>query len=184
MSAKEANSTKLALSSSPFSVCSHLPSRMRKLNLSRSTRSIYLSLACLSLVLHILLAFFCLSILQTACILPPSSSTRDTDPVQHDPHPGPLDAERHRRNVQSSRPAGEDSLSGEEKRITGGGKAAREVKGRSKLDALFGHPLYSLPRPQLQEDDWLLRVRTGEHKQDEGREDQEEEEAISADSEW
>lgn len=104
--------------------------------------------------------------------------------MQHDPHPGPLDAEQHQRNVQSSRPAGDDSVSGEEKRLTGGGRAAREVKGRSKLDALFGHPLYSPPRPQLQEDDWLLRVRTGEHKQDEGREDQEEEEAISADSEW
>lgn len=29
----------------------------------------------------------------------------------------------------------------------------------SKLQALFSHPLYNLPRPPIQEDDWLLRVK-------------------------
>ncbi|XP_011602005.2 uncharacterized protein isoform X1 [Takifugu rubripes] len=157
---------------------------MRRLNLAKSTRSIYLSLACLSLALHLLLAFFCLSILQTACILPPSSSTQDTDPVQHGSHPSPLDAGRPRRKVRSSRPAGEDSFSGSEKKLTGGGRAAQEVKGRARLEALFRHPLYNLPRPPLQEDDWLLRVRTSEQTEDGEHEGYEEEEAISADSEW
>lgn len=147
---------------------------MRRLNLAKSTRSIYLSLACLSLALHLLLAFFCLSILQTACILPPSSSIRDTDPVQYGSHPSPLDAERPQRNMQSSHPAGEDSFS----------RSDKEVKGHSKLEALFRHPLYNLPRPPLQEDDWLLRVRTSGQTQDGEHEGYEEEPAISANSEW
>lgn len=157
---------------------------MRKLKLARSTRSIFLSLACLSLTIHLLLAFFCLSILQTACILHPSSSsssTRDTVPVQHGSRPSPLDAEQHQMNVQGQRPAEEDPLGGNEKKLIGGGKAAQEVKGRSKLEALFRHPLYNQPRPQLQEDDWLLRVKTSQHSQDKG---QEEEDTISTDSEW
>lgn len=145
---------------------------MRKLKLGRSTRSIYLSLACLSLTIHLLLAFFCLSILQTACIFPPSSSSssRDPLPVQHGSRPSPLDREQHQTNVQGRRPAEEDLF-------TRGGKAEEEVKGRSKLEALFRHPLYNQPRPQMQEDDWLLRVKTGQQAQDEG---QEEEDA----SEW
>ncbi|KAG7262794.1 hypothetical protein CRUP_025360 [Coryphaenoides rupestris] len=47
----------------------------------------------------------------------------------------------------------------------------------SKLEALFGHPLYNLPRPQAQDDDWLLRVKTGEE------EEEEEEARDSADEE-
>lgn len=157
---------------------------MRKLKLARSTRSIYLSLACLSLTIHLLLAFFCLSILQTVCILHPpssSSSTRDTVPVQHGSRPSPLDAEQHQMNVQGQRPAEEDPLGGNEKKLIGGGKAAQEVKGRSKLEALFRHPLHNQPRPQLQEDDWLLRVKTSQRSQDKR---QEEEDTISTDSEW
>lgn len=65
--------------------------------------------------------------------------------------------------------------------FNGGGKAAQEVKGRSKLEALFRHPLYNQPRPQLQEDDWLLRVKTSQKAEDEG---QEEEGAMGIDSDW
>ena len=156
---------------------------MRKLKLARSTRSIYLSLACLSLTVHLLLAFFCLSILQTVCILPPSSpssSSRDTVPVQHGSRPSPLDAEQHPTNMPGQRPAEEDSFSRNEKKLSEGGKAAQEVKGRPKLEALFRHPLYNQPRPQLQEDDWLLRVKTGRQAQDEG---QDEEVAVGSESE-
>lgn len=150
------------------------------LRLTRSTRSIYLSLACLSLIIHLLLAFFCLSILQTGCILPlssSSSSTRDTVPVQHGSLHSPLDAEQH----QGQRPAEEDPFGRNEKKLTGGGKAEQEVKGHSKLEALFRHPLYNQPGAKLQEDDWLLRVRTSQQAQDEG---QEKENAIDTDSEW
>lgn len=104
--------------------------------------------------------------------------------MQHGSHPPPMDAERPQRKVHSSRPAGEDSFSGSQKKLTGGGRAAQEVKGRSRLEALFRHPLYNLPRPPLQEDDWLLRVRTSEQTEDGQHEGYEEEEAISADSEW
>lgn len=155
---------------------------MRKLKLARSTRSIYLSLACLSLIIHLLLAFFCLSILQTACVLPrsfSSSSTQATVPGEHGS--SPLDAEQHQMNVQGQRPAEEEPFGGKEKKLKGSGKAAQEAKSRSKLEALFRHPLYNQPRPQLQEDDWLLRVRTSQQAQDEG---QEEEGAVGSDSEW
>lgn len=104
--------------------------------------------------------------------------------MQHGSHPGPLDAKRPQRKVQSSRPAGEDSFGRGEKKLTGGGRAAQEVKDRSRLEALFSHPLYNLPRPPLQEDDWLLRLRTSEQREDGEHEGSEEEEAISADSEW
>lgn len=138
-------------------------SRMRRLNLTRSTRSIYLSLACLSLVLHLLLAFFCLSILQTTCVLPPSSSSgRGAGPGQRGSRPGP------QTNVQGRPPAEEDPFGGRGKQLIGGGKAAEEVRGHSKLEALFRHPLYNLPRPQLQEDDWLLQLTTSGQVQEEG----------------
>uniref|UniRef100_H3D1R2 FAM20 C-terminal domain-containing protein n=1 Tax=Tetraodon nigroviridis TaxID=99883 RepID=H3D1R2_TETNG len=42
----------------------------------------------------------------------------------------------------------------------------------SKLEALFRHPLYNQPRPQLQEDDWLLRVKTSQKAEDEGQEEE------------
>lgn len=57
------------------------------------------------------------------------------------------------------------------------------VKGHSKLEALFKHPLYNLPRPDLHEDDWLLRVKKNEHPRDEGSKGKEQEEAI-IESEW
>lgn len=146
---------------------------MRKPKLGRSTRSIYLSLACLSLTIHLLLAFFCLSILQTACILPPSYSARDPVPVQHGSRPSPLDGEQHQTTAQGRRPAEEGPpFGGTEKKFTSSGKAAEEVKGRSKLEALFRHQLYNQPRPQLLEDDWLLRVKTDQQAQDEGLEDE------------
>uniref|UniRef100_A0A672FXT0 FAM20 C-terminal domain-containing protein n=1 Tax=Salarias fasciatus TaxID=181472 RepID=A0A672FXT0_SALFA len=45
---------------------------------------------------------------------------------------------------------------------------AQRVKGHSRLEALFKHPLYNLPRPEPQEDDWLLRVKKDEETRDEG----------------
>lgn len=60
----------------------------------------------------------------------------------------------------------------------------QKVKGRSKQEALFRHPLYNLPRPELQEDDWLLRVKTNEYARDTGSEEEEREDAINNDSQW
>lgn len=60
----------------------------------------------------------------------------------------------------------------------------QKVKGHSKLEALFEHPLYNLPRPELREDDWLLRVKANEHARDAGSDEEEREEPINSDSQW
>ncbi|KAM4635408.1 extracellular serine/threonine protein kinase FAM20C-like [Polymixia lowei] len=62
-------------------------------------------------------------------------------------------------------------------------KVVQKVKGPSKLEALFNHPLYNLPRPELQENDWLLRVRTNEDERSTGGEE-EREESTPSNSEW
>uniref|UniRef100_A0A7N8YEH4 Family with sequence similarity 20 member C, like n=1 Tax=Mastacembelus armatus TaxID=205130 RepID=A0A7N8YEH4_9TELE len=150
-------------------------------NLGRSTRSIYLSLACLSLALHLLLAFFCLSVLQTACVLPTSSSsssipkadTLHRQPVFHassssaasSSHKLPTSDKHHKLNSNTWHHVGKGSLgeaAEQEKTLIGAGKVIQKVKGHSKLEALFRHPLYNLPRPEPQKDDWLLRVKTRE----------------------
>uniref|UniRef100_A0A671WTN5 FAM20 C-terminal domain-containing protein n=1 Tax=Sparus aurata TaxID=8175 RepID=A0A671WTN5_SPAAU len=185
---------------------------MIKLHLRQSTRSIYLGLACLSLALHLLLALFCLSVLQTACVLPTSSSfsssssssvpRTDTQRHQaisrsssssaasssssHELPTVPQEEEHHKLNAKTSHPEGRGSLNGDatvrEKKVTGVGKVIPRVKGCSKLEALFEHPLYNLPRPELQDDDWLLRVKTNERARDTGSEEEEGEEAMNSDS--
>ncbi|KAM9346131.1 extracellular serine/threonine protein kinase FAM20C-like [Symphorus nematophorus] len=179
---------------------------MVKLNLGRSTHSIYLILACLSLALHLLLAFFCLSVLQTACVLPTSSSSSIPRTLTQQHHQSvshsssssaassshklptiPQDEEQHKLNAKTLRPTEKDSFSNateKEKKLIGAGKAIQKVKGRSKLEALFEHPLYNLPRPELQEDDWLLRMKTDEHARDAGSDEEEREDAVNSDSEW
>ncbi|XP_058508504.1 extracellular serine/threonine protein kinase FAM20C-like [Solea solea] len=180
---------------------------MVRKNLGRPTRSIYLGLACVSLTLHLLLALFCLSVLQTACVLPASSSSSSfssiiprTDTHRHQSvssfsssdassssHKLPTSNERHKLNANTLQHKGKDWLNGPtetEKKLIGTGKEFPKGKGLSVLEALFNHPLYNLPHPELQEDDWLLRVKTDEDATDkESREDGGEEEAI-ANSQW
>ncbi|KAM6914382.1 extracellular serine/threonine protein kinase FAM20C-like [Lycodopsis pacificus] len=179
---------------------------MIKQNLGPSTRSIYLGLACLSLALHLLLAFFCLSVLQTACVLPTSSSSSiptrtDTQHSQSISHSSsssaassssqklptiPQSEEHHRLNANTFHRKKNHSFSDateREKEMIGAGKGQR-VKGRPKLEELFKHPLYNLPRPELQDDDWLLRVKKNEHARDRGSEEEEREDAIDDDSQW
>uniref|UniRef100_A0A087XK09 FAM20 C-terminal domain-containing protein n=1 Tax=Poecilia formosa TaxID=48698 RepID=A0A087XK09_POEFO len=119
---------------------------MVHLNLRHSTRSIYLGLACVSLTLHLLLALFCLSVLQSACVLPTSSSSSvpRIDPVSH----------------ASSSSSSAASNKQANSRQHGDGHKPSVESSRSKLEELFRHPLYNLPRPKLQEDDWLLRLKT------------------------
>ncbi|KAM3598848.1 uncharacterized protein V6R79_023356 [Siganus canaliculatus] len=168
---------------------------MRKVNVGRSTRSIYLSLACLSLGLHLLLAFFCLSVLQTACVLPSSSSITRTDtqhiqsssakssshnltPVNQHEDQNPNSKPSHGKEKSAFNDATE-----REKKMIGAEKMIKKVTGQSKLEALFKHPLYNLPQPELEEDDWLLRLKTEDH----AKEDNEEEEKdydLKSDSEW
>ncbi|XP_034448075.1 extracellular serine/threonine protein kinase FAM20C-like isoform X1 [Hippoglossus hippoglossus] len=165
-------------------------------NLARPTRSIYLALACLSLTLHLLLAFFCLSVLQTACVLPSSSSSSSsfnprTDTRQHQSvsssssssHKLPTSSrndEGHKLNNTSDQ-KGTDSVAERDKKLIGAGRVIPKVKGHSALEALFNHPLYNLPRPEPHQDDWLLRVKTTE---DAGSEEEEQEDDINSDSQW
>ncbi|KAK5885284.1 hypothetical protein CesoFtcFv8_019011 [Champsocephalus esox] len=188
---------------------------MMRQKLGRSTRSIYLYLAFLSLALHLLLAFFCFSILQTACVPSSSSSSSSSS------HPKTDSEHRQSLSHSSSSPAASSSnklptiLQNEEHHklnsnkldrkekdllwdaterentLTGG--LIRKVKGWSKLEALFKHPLYNLPPQSLQDDDWLLRVKKNtEHTSDkesekgseEGSEEEEKEDSIDADGDW
>ncbi|XP_044186100.1 extracellular serine/threonine protein kinase FAM20C-like [Thunnus albacares] len=171
--------------------------------LGRPTRSIYLGLACLSLALHLLLAFFCLSVLQTACVLPTSSSSSSnlrTDIQGHQSistsslaasssHKLPTSThdEEHDKLKALLHHKERDSLADtteREKKLIGDGKLIQKVKGRSKLEALFEHLLYNLPSPELQEDDWLLRVKTHEDARETGSEEDKREDAITSDSQW
>ena len=122
----------------------------------RSTRSICLVLACLSLTLHILLAIFCLSVLQTACVLPHSSSSSSSPLHDHG------STSRQRKSSVSNGIFAHNATEWEKEPVDPGG---------SKLEALFSHPLYNLPRPEMQEDDWLLRVKTSEDEEEEEERD-------------
>lgn len=67
------------------------------------------------------------------------------------------------------------------KKLMGAEMGVQKKRGRSKLEELFKHPLYNLPRPELQEDDWLLRLKTDEEAKDT---ETEEENPVTDDSEW
>ncbi|XP_049925181.1 extracellular serine/threonine protein kinase FAM20C-like [Epinephelus moara] len=174
---------------------------MIRQNLGRSTRSICLGLACLSLALNLLLAFFCLSVLQTPCVLPTSSSssiprtnTQHRQSISHSSSSSdvssshklptiPQNGEHHKLNAITNKERDSFSEATERtKKLIGAGKV--KVKGYSKLEALFKHPLYNLPRPELQDDDWLLRVKKTEHAKDTGGEEEEKEDTINSDSQW
>uniref|UniRef100_UPI003AADD8BF extracellular serine/threonine protein kinase FAM20C-like n=1 Tax=Centroberyx gerrardi TaxID=166262 RepID=UPI003AADD8BF len=180
---------------------------MLRQSLGRSTRSVCLVLACLSLALHLLLALFCLSVLQTVCVLPPSSSSSPSSVLEADAqhrqsishssspssasssHKLPTSPQNgeHRKMLHHHGKASFNDVTEREKELTGAKMAAeviKKVKGHSKLEALFSHLLYNLPRPEPQEDDWLLRVRTGEDGRDTGIEEEEREDSDTKDSEW
>ncbi|KAG8007153.1 Extracellular serine/threonine protein kinase FAM20C [Nibea albiflora] len=179
---------------------------MIKRNLGRSTRSIYLGLAFLSLTLHLLLACFCLSVLQTACVPPASSSSSSIPKTNNQHHQSisqsssssaassshklptvPQNEEQHKPNSTRLHLKDKHSFNRaaeREKKLIGAGKVIQKVKGHSKLEALFEHPLYNLPRPELQEDDWLLRVKANEHARDTGSDEEEREDPVNSDSQW
>ncbi|KAM4530054.1 extracellular serine/threonine protein kinase FAM20C-like [Odontesthes bonariensis] len=177
---------------------------MVKLNPGQSTRSIYLGLACLSLTLHLLLAFFCLSVLQTTCVPHTSSSStsssiprtdaRHHHSVSHSSSSSaacssnklptsPQIEERHKpaANVFDHKGNGSFSEAAEKaKKLTGEAKQ----KSHSKLEELFKHPLYNLPHAELQQDDWLLRLKTDEDATDTSSQEEETEDSIPSDGEW
>ncbi|XP_029014463.1 extracellular serine/threonine protein kinase FAM20C-like [Betta splendens] len=149
-------------------------------NLGRSTRSIYLGLACVSLTLHLLLALFCLSVLQTVCVLPPSSSSssssRSSSSAASPSHNSTVLQHTSRNTLYES--------TERQKKLISVDEVIPGVKGHSKLEALFAHPLYNLPHPEPQEDDWLLRVKTKEDAKDTRSEEEEWEDGAATDSNW
>ncbi|KAM6905364.1 extracellular serine/threonine protein kinase FAM20C-like [Xenentodon cancila] len=178
---------------------------MVRRNLGQSTRSIYLGLACLSLTLHLLLACFCLSVLQTACVLPTSSSsTSSSSPRTDTQHhqsvlhssssssaasssnklpTSPQDEDRHKLTAGTFDHKGTGSFSDastKAKNLNG----AEKLMQKKKLEELFKHPLYNLPRPELQPDDWLLRVKSDEDVRDPESKEEETENSIINDSGW
>ncbi|XP_063759856.1 extracellular serine/threonine protein kinase FAM20C-like [Eleginops maclovinus] len=177
---------------------------MMRQNLVRSTRSIYLCLACLSLALHLLLAFFCFSVLQTACVPSSSSSSsssssiprtdrRQRQSISHSSSSPaasssrklptiPQNEEHHKLLNQKEKDSFWDATEGEKKQIGG---LIQKVKGRSKLEVLFKHPLYNLPPQVLQDDDWLLRLKaTTEQTSEKDSEEEGKDDSIDADSDW
>nr|XP_057905679.1 extracellular serine/threonine protein kinase FAM20C-like [Doryrhamphus excisus] len=144
---------------------------MVRRNLGPSTRSVYICLACLSVALHLILAFFCLAVLQTACVLPKHH------PVSSSSYKLSISSENdtfHKLNA-TRLPA----VIGAEKKVVN-----QVVKIDSKLEALYLHPLYNLPGPELLEDDWLLRVKTNEDARDTDNGGDDKEEGIDSDSRW
>ncbi|TKS91695.1 Extracellular serine/threonine protein kinase FAM20C [Collichthys lucidus] len=96
----------------------------------------------------------------------------------------PQNEEQHEPNNRPLHLKDKHSFSEREKKLIGDGKVIQKVKGHSKLEALFEHPLYNLPRPELREDDWLLRVKANEHARDAGSDEEEREEPNNGDSQW
>ncbi|TNN46840.1 Extracellular serine/threonine protein kinase FAM20C [Liparis tanakae] len=147
--------------------------------------------------------------MSTACVLPPSSSsssiptrtdTQHCRSVSHSSSSSPSSAALSSRKlptIPQSEEHGElnaNTFRHEENHSFGeatergntpiGAGKGQKVHGRFKLEELFEHPLYNLPRPALQDNDWLLRVKKKEHMRDEGSEEEEGEEIIDDDSQW
>ncbi|AWP18638.1 putative extracellular serine/threonine protein kinase FAM20C-like [Scophthalmus maximus] len=159
---------------------------MVRQKLGRPTGSIYLALACLSLTIHLLLACFCLAVLQTVYVLPNSSSTSiprtDTehrqsvsrssssdDSSSHKLPTGPQNDVLHKLNADTTHSKGKypfDGATEREGKLIGAGEVIAKAKRPSTLGALFNHPLYNLPRPELHGDDWLLRSASQEEGYD------------------
>lgn len=159
------------------------PGSMRKVSLGRPSRSIYVSLACLTLALHLLLAFFCLSVLHTSCI-PPSTTTTSSSsaaaaavvrkpagqrrefvlaPSVRTPSPPKLLWDENPLNQTIAIEARNakatfGNAAGKERKLTAARKLIEKVKRRDKLEALFRHRLYNLPLPELRDEDRLLLV--------------------------
>ncbi|XP_040002562.1 extracellular serine/threonine protein kinase FAM20C-like isoform X2 [Xiphias gladius] len=139
----------------------------------RRSRTICLSLAFVTIFLHLLLALASLSIYHHPCDppLPPKTYIlRDlartdyisvgisglaelpTDAAQRDS--SNKDANGHVRTAPAS-----INAAASVGRYDGDGAEPLE-SGLSKLEALFDHPLYNMPSPPVPEEDWLLKVKS------------------------
>ncbi|KAM9474177.1 extracellular serine/threonine protein kinase FAM20C-like isoform 2-T2 [Salvelinus alpinus] len=183
---------------------------MARQGVGRLSHSVCLVLTCLSLALHLILALFCLSVLQTSCVIPPpsscSSSFPGTIPHGKQGRSHPLSSQSSSHKLPVSRMNGDftkmaahidhkveaslNIVNEKEKdkkliQTNMATKVSQRVSSRSKLEALFSHPLYNLPRKHLLEDDWLLKLKPKNKGGDSEEEDEEEDsDKSSEDSEW
>ncbi|KAM9857050.1 extracellular serine/threonine protein kinase FAM20C-like [Aulostomus maculatus] len=130
----------------------------------RRSRTICLSLALVSVFLHLLLSFVSLSFNQQPCnpLLPARTHILRDLARTHSTSvgissPGVPDSSRSGAGEDAEVPTGRPGGKNLSASVAGG--AAELLKsGLSKLEALFQHPLYNIPGPPIAEDDWLLRV--------------------------
>ncbi|KAM4750013.1 dynein heavy chain domain-containing protein 1 [Anableps anableps] len=144
----------------------------------RRSRTICLSLAIITVFLHLLLVLVTLSIPHLPCDtpLPPDRHFRDlahnservgghaelpTDTLQRDSSNQDGEGEG-KINVQRL-PYKRLTLKGDKHALNNTVNAANQMERWEsdllKLKALFDHPLYNMPRPTVTEDDWLLKVK-------------------------
>ncbi|XP_029612715.1 extracellular serine/threonine protein kinase FAM20C-like [Salmo trutta] len=187
---------------------------MARQGVRRLSHSVCLVLTCLSLALHLILALFCLSVLQTSCVIPPSSSCSSslsfpgTIPLGKQGRSHSLSSQSSSHKLPVSRMNGDFTKMAahidhkveasfnivnekeKDKKLIQTKMATKVVSGQrvsnhSKLEALFSHPLYNLPRKHLLEDDWLLKLKPKNKGEDSEEEDEEEDsDKSSEDSEW
>ncbi|XP_038160741.1 extracellular serine/threonine protein kinase FAM20C-like [Cyprinodon tularosa] len=148
----------------------------------RRSGTICLSLAFITIFLHLLLALITLSIPHLPCdtTLQPKIHLRDLartnntsvgvrgleepppDPLQRDPSYQDVGREA-KINVQRLPYNSFRSKEGKNPQNNNTESAAnrteRWASDLSKLRALFDHPLYNMPKPVVPEDDWLLKVK-------------------------
>uniref|UniRef100_A0A8C8GC92 FAM20 C-terminal domain-containing protein n=1 Tax=Oncorhynchus tshawytscha TaxID=74940 RepID=A0A8C8GC92_ONCTS len=156
---------------------------MARQGMGRLSHSVCLVLTCLSLALHLILALFCLSVLQTSCVIPPPSSCSSSLSF-----PGTVPHGKQGRSHSLSSQSSSHKLPEKDKKLIQtkmATKVSQRISSRSKLEALFSHPLYNLPRKHLLEDDWLLKLKPKNKGGDSEEEDEEEDsDKSSEDSEW
>ncbi|XP_054866328.1 extracellular serine/threonine protein kinase FAM20C-like [Amphiprion ocellaris] len=154
----------------------------------RRSRTICLSLAFITIFLHLLLALTSLSIYHQPCDPPPPPRTDILRVLAHTsytsvgvgrgPAEPPTDTlQRHFSNKDAKGGAKGhiQTLSDKGWSVKGGENASISLAGGvghhdsnqaeplesdlSKLEALFDHPLYNIPSPAVPEEDWLLKVK-------------------------
>lgn len=145
------------------------------------SRTICLSLASITIFLHLLLAFVSLSVHQQPCDPPPSPGTRPPPGLAHTTHTAagvrglaepPTDAKQRQSSSEDAKRGTRshvDALSDKSLPVRGGENTTFNKEGTnkaeslesdlSKLAALFDHPLYSVPSPAVTLDDRLLKVK-------------------------
>ncbi|MBN3295116.1 FA20C kinase, partial [Amia calva] len=123
------------------------------LSMRRRSRPFFLFLFCLSLALHLFLALHTLSLSRDPCPPPPPphhpAKTVRSAPQALTAMPNMATDWGHHSSPNMATGEGHPTTL---KKATGPAQA--------RLQALFQHPLYNLPQPQLMEDDWLLRVKS------------------------